>query len=133
MVKQSIVNTHSEDITSIVKDEYTAIVVKKNNVVMVTSLKLNECGDPHCAYVKSYGDDENSATEKYRHIIAKLITKDSDSKYFKNPIASEHFSNGDTTGVTYEFVRDTLKEAIDILKADMSGIRLQLGITASLF
>ena len=99
----STVNAHTENIISISKDGHTAIVVLLDSVVAVTSLRLHPDGIPFIAYTNNLMETE-SAVEKYRHIIAKLICKDSHSKYFGCPRYDEHFSNGDTTFVNYEWL-----------------------------
>lgn len=70
---------------------YRLIVHTEDQIVIAVAIdwELRE-GVLHVPYIY-YGEN---AYEKYLHFIGKMCLKDSDSKYFGNPVFGEHCKNG---------------------------------------
>lgn len=51
----------------------------------------------HIAYV--YHDTGEKCYQKYLHLIGKLVLKTEESKYFGDPIAADHATNGHPNGI----------------------------------
>lgn len=83
---------YDRNTTVMVKDGITIIVALRGKEVLI----INE-SEKHIPYV-FWTIDSHIAYQKYLHLIGKMVLKDSDSKYFGNPIPDEHCINGDPCG-----------------------------------
>lgn len=112
-MNESVVRVFDDNLTSITKAGYTALVQKSGTIIVVTSNKLGPFGRPHCALVKYFGDDIEETLKTYHKIVYKLIRKGIDSKYFGDPKYHEHLMNGELNGLNPDLAENLCQDAFN--------------------
>lgn len=108
----SICRTFGDDVVSITKGNSTAVLAKCGDIIVVTNTKVHPKMHPHIALVKNMFGSGTSVQQEFDKILAKLIRKKEDSKYFGKPKWNEHLKNGHANGIASAVI---IKIAADAL------------------
>lgn len=116
MIRQTV-EVYSDNITLIQKGRVNTVVFKDDDYVCVTSMTKYNGDKPFVALVQQI-HDEKELTEKYRHVVAKMIAKEPDSKYFNNPKFEQHFKNGKPGSLNENVVLQKCEEVFDQIRME---------------
>lgn len=116
MIRQTV-EVYSDSITLIQKGTVNTVVFKDDDYVCVTSMTKYHNDKPFVALIQQV-QDGRELTEKYRHVVAKMIAKEPDSKYFNCPKFEQHFKNGKPGTLKEEDVVKRCEEVFDQIRTE---------------
>lgn len=116
MIRQTV-EVYSDDVTLVQKGRVNTVIFKADDYVCVTSMTKYHNDRPFIALVQQI-QNADELTEKYRHVVAKMINKEPDSKYFDNPKFEQHFKNGKPGSLNEEDVLQKCEQVINQIKAE---------------